>query len=71
MAWNSEEAAKSESLAIDEATDMLAKMTPEQMQGVRLLVAWWRRWFNGNGQNHATGHKALARWLLNHVNNPK
>jgi hypothetical protein len=67
MAWDSEAAERSEKLAQEEATKLLAGMTPGELEGVRKFANWWRKWYNGNGTNHATGHKALARWFIQNV----
>jgi hypothetical protein len=71
MAWDSDAADAATGKAMAEAQTMLAAMTEEERNGVRKLAGWWKKWYNGNGTNHATGHKALARWLVTSVNNPK
>lgn len=74
MAWDKVAAEAATRKMEDEFDAWFAGLSEEQKQAVRQLRALWAKWYNGNdldGGNHATGHKALARKLLNSVNNPK
>jgi len=69
MAWDTEQARLSEAKAEKEFTEMINNLSEAEREGVRKLATWWRRWYNGNGEDHATGHKALARIFVKHTNN--
>ena len=45
--------------ALAELKEMTKTLTPEQLQGVLLLVAWWKKWFM------QAGHKRLGRVVAN------
>lgn len=64
MAWNRKEAAQSMSAASSELDSILEALTPEQVDGVRVISEWWREWYNGGNGMHPTGHKALGRLII-------
>jgi hypothetical protein len=48
-----------------ELKELAKTLTPEQMQGVLLMTAWWKKWFM------QAGHKRLGRVVANFKVDPQ
>jgi hypothetical protein len=67
MEWDKERAAEAELIAKQELEEMLETLSEEEQEVLKKFSAFWRRWYNGNKDWHAVGHKFLGRLLISRM----